>query len=137
MPLIQQEGELFVVHEAGLELLEGINRPVRVLAMAGNYRSGKSFLLNLLAHRRVGDLTKAGRRGARADSVEQSFGVGESTHACTRGIWVMLTTMGRLWSTESATDTRIFQSTENYAVEDSAPVLLLDTEGLSSIDQGK
>ena len=47
-------------------------KPFSVLACAGKFRTGKSFLLNRLLNRPAG----------------KGFGVGETVQACTRGIWL-------------------------------------------------
>lgn len=45
-----------------LEVLRGIGQPVVVVAIAGRYRTGKSFLMNRLAQQRSGELTGLVRR---------------------------------------------------------------------------
>lgn len=58
------------VDEQALEWLRAQHEPLGVLACAGRYRTGKSYLLNRIM----------GQRGA--------FRVGETVQACTRGIWL-------------------------------------------------
>ncbi|KAM9167090.1 LOW QUALITY PROTEIN: uncharacterized protein V3H86_014865 [Mergus octosetaceus] len=53
-----------------LEVLRGIGQPVVVVAIAGRYRTGKSFLMNRLAQRRSG------------------FPLGHAVQAHTKGIWM-------------------------------------------------
>ncbi|XP_040399661.1 guanylate-binding protein 1-like [Cygnus olor] len=53
-----------------LEVLRGIGQPVVVVAIAGPYRTGKSFLMNRLAQRRTG------------------FALGHTVQAQTKGIWM-------------------------------------------------
>ncbi|XP_035428456.1 guanylate-binding protein 1-like [Cygnus atratus] len=53
-----------------LEVLRGIGQPVVVVAIAGPYRTGKSFLMNQLARRRPG------------------FALGHTVQAQTKGIWM-------------------------------------------------
>ncbi|XP_040399665.1 guanylate-binding protein 1-like isoform X3 [Cygnus olor] len=53
-----------------LEVLRGIGQPVVVVAIAGPYRTGKSFLMNHLAQRRPG------------------FALGHTVQAQTKGIWM-------------------------------------------------
>ena len=82
MPLITQcdelgaDGEsLLRVDDAGVALLEALGgERVSVVAVAGMYRTGKSFFLNRLA----------GAAGAKSGG----FGVGETTEPCTRGVWL-------------------------------------------------
>lgn len=63
-----------------VDMLAKIEGPVAVVAIAGIYRSGKSFLLNCLA------------QPDRDDSVPL-FEVGPTINACTRGLWVWPTAM--------------------------------------------
>uniref|UniRef100_A0A8C3BRS8 GB1/RHD3-type G domain-containing protein n=1 Tax=Cairina moschata TaxID=8855 RepID=A0A8C3BRS8_CAIMO len=53
-----------------LEVLRGIGQPVVVVAIAGRYRTGKSFLMNRLAQQRSG------------------FPLGHTVQAHTKGIWM-------------------------------------------------
>jgi len=79
LPLITVDGERFDVGAEALEFLRGIAGPVAVVALAGKYRTGKSFFLNrVLLQRRA------------------SFQVGGTVNACTKGIW--------LWSEPIAVD---------------------------------
>uniref|UniRef100_A0A493THJ2 GB1/RHD3-type G domain-containing protein n=1 Tax=Anas platyrhynchos platyrhynchos TaxID=8840 RepID=A0A493THJ2_ANAPP len=55
---------------AALEVLSSIGQPVVVVAIAGRYRTGKSFLMNRLAQRRSG------------------FPLGHAVQAHTKGIWM-------------------------------------------------
>nr|XP_047912572.1 guanylate-binding protein 2-like isoform X1 [Anser cygnoides] len=55
---------------AALEVLRGIGQPVVVVAIAGPYRTGKSFLMNRPAQR----LT--------------DYALGSIVHALTKGIWM-------------------------------------------------
>ena len=66
-----EEGGGFSVSDEALTILKGIEGRIAVVAVAGLYRTGKSFLLN----RVVLDLAAA-------------FTVGPSTRACTKGIWM-------------------------------------------------
>ncbi|XP_044847056.1 guanylate-binding protein 1-like [Mauremys mutica] len=63
------DGELEVTEEA-LEALRGVDQPVVVVAVAGLYRTGKSYLLNQLAGRRTG------------------FSLGSTIQSHTKGIWM-------------------------------------------------
>uniref|UniRef100_A0A8C8SPN0 GB1/RHD3-type G domain-containing protein n=1 Tax=Pelusios castaneus TaxID=367368 RepID=A0A8C8SPN0_9SAUR len=62
-------GELQVQQEA-LRVLEEITQPVVVVAIAGLYRTGKSYLMNKLASRRTG------------------FSLGSTVQSHTKGIWM-------------------------------------------------
>uniref|UniRef100_A0A8B9TIA3 GB1/RHD3-type G domain-containing protein n=1 Tax=Anas platyrhynchos TaxID=8839 RepID=A0A8B9TIA3_ANAPL len=63
------DGELSA-DPAALEVLSGIGQPVVVVAIAGPYRTGKSFLMNRLAQRRRG------------------FPLSHTVQAQTKGIWM-------------------------------------------------
>lgn len=62
----------YSVDESTLEWIETHRGDFAVVACAGKYRTGKSFLLNRLAQARSGS----------------GFGVGETVQACTKGLWV-------------------------------------------------
>ena len=71
-PLISIDEEGFLeLNKEGIAILESIEGPMKIVAVCGPYRSGKSFLLN--------QLTK---------SQTQIFKVNSTTEACTRGIWI-------------------------------------------------
>lgn len=70
IPLISFENDVFRVNPDALALLRDIEGPIAVVAVAGMYRTGKSFLLNSVL------LAAAG------------FTVGPTTRACTKGIWM-------------------------------------------------
>ncbi len=71
-PLIAFVDGAYRVDEETAAWLSERTRPFSVLACAGKFRTGKSFLLNRLLERPAG----------------KGFGVGETVQACTRGIWV-------------------------------------------------
>lgn len=71
-PLIAFVDGAYRVDEETAAWLSERTRPFSVLACAGKFRTGKSFLLNRLLDRPAG----------------KGFGVGETVQACTRGIWV-------------------------------------------------
>lgn len=62
----------YSVDESTLAWIESHRGNFAVVACAGKYRTGKSFLLNRLAEARSGS----------------GFGVGETVQACTKGLWV-------------------------------------------------
>ncbi|XP_068520425.1 guanylate-binding protein 1-like isoform X2 [Anas acuta] len=65
-----KKGKGLVVQPEALQLLSEITQPMVVVAIAGPYRSGKSYLLNWLAGQRRG------------------FSLGSSVRAHTKGIWM-------------------------------------------------
>ena len=71
VPLITCTNGNYTVCEETLSWLESLGE-FGVIACAGKYRTGKSFLLNRLAS---------------ADS-NIGFGVGDSVQACTKGLWL-------------------------------------------------
>ena len=73
--LTSGENGRFEVHEEAKKLLGAIEGPLAVVAVAGLWRTGKSFLLNSLL----------GLNGQ-----PESFVVGNTINACTKGIWVCL-----------------------------------------------
>jgi hypothetical protein len=65
---LKNHSELEVCEE-GANLLSQLDAPLGIVGIAGPYRSGKSYLLNLLAG-------------------SQGFSVGHTTEACTQGLWI-------------------------------------------------
>lgn len=72
VPLVVCEHGQYTVCEDTMRWIESIEGPFRVIACAGKYRTGKSFLLNRLA----------------AADPGTGFAVGSSIQACTKGLWV-------------------------------------------------
>eukprot|EP01116_Phalansterium_solitarium_P000133 TRINITY_DN1008_c0_g1_i1.p1 TRINITY_DN1008_c0_g1~~TRINITY_DN1008_c0_g1_i1.p1 ORF type:complete len:934 (-),score=352.59 TRINITY_DN1008_c0_g1_i1:403-3204(-) len=70
LALITVENGKFVVHDEALKRISAIQGPVGVIAIAGLYRSGKSYVMNRLLGRQHG------------------FEVGPTINACTKGIYV-------------------------------------------------
>ena len=108
------------VAEEGLRCLTAggaaSNAPARVLCVAGTYRTGKSYLLSRLQEAIAADRFFQGGQMNGNDppsscSNFETFSVGSTTEACTRGIWV--------WSHVNARGEL---------------TVLLDTEGLASVD---
>jgi len=78
LPLVSwnTESEKFEINPEARRAARNIKGPVGVLAVAGAYRTGKSYLLNrVLLNAQNG----------------QGFGVGPSINPCTKGLW--------MWST--------------------------------------
>ncbi len=97
IPLLQQHGENIVVNEEACKHLASIKENLVIIACTGMYRTGKSFLLNSLAQ------------------VEKPvFNVGNTTDACTKGIWIY--------------DTK-------KLLENGGRLIYFDSEGLASLDQ--
>ncbi|XP_059497415.1 guanylate-binding protein 1-like [Stegostoma tigrinum] len=66
-----ESGELLINQKAVDDILSKIKQPVVVVAIAGLYRTGKSYLMNKLADRRKG------------------FSLGSTIQSQTKGIWMM------------------------------------------------
>ena len=71
MPFISVADGKFTVQPAALEALARMPGPLAVIAVAGKYRTGKSFLLN--------NVILGG---------EPAFSVGPSIQPCTKGLWL-------------------------------------------------
>lgn len=102
----------FSVNPEACERIERIKGKLVVIAVAGLYRTGKSFLLNLLVrHARGIDIS-----GVASDTMADApgFAVGGTVNACTKGIW--------MWG-------------EPIVMDDGTSYLFLDTEGLGSVDR--
>ena len=68
----------FEIHDDAVRVLNAMQCPVAVVSVAGLYRTGKSYLLNLL---------KA-PPGRDPNPTATGFGVGNTTNAHTKGIWL-------------------------------------------------
>ncbi|KAL3908647.1 MAG: hypothetical protein SGPRY_009714 [Prymnesium sp.] len=104
-PLVRHEDGKWIIIDEGAALLSSLPAPLCIVACAGMYRTGKSFFLNSLA----------GSTGARASS---GFRVGSTSESCTRGIDVCLPA-----------------PTATIAPKCGGTLVLLDTEGIASMDQ--
>jgi len=62
---------VFELNEEGRSYLQQLQGPIGVIAVAGMYRTGKSYLLN----RMLLDRSKG-------------FGVGPTINPCTKGVWI-------------------------------------------------
>jgi len=95
------EGGRWELQPEGVALLQQVPAPMVVVAVAGLYRTGKSFFLNSLAGH-VGERSRSG------------FRVGSTSESCTRGIDVCV---------------------PSSASSPAGSLVLLDTEGLASMEQ--
>lgn len=93
VPLITCDGDKYTVDEETISWLENHKQgELIVVACAGRYRTGKSFLLNRLARAKSG----------------HGFGVGDSVQACTKGLWLYK----KMFSTERGDRHLVFVDTE-------------------------
>ena len=99
MPLISVEDGQYVLNEEAAAWIETLPGPFGVISVVGKYRTGKSFFLNrVLLQREPGDTS--------------GFGVGPTTQAHTKGLWIspqLLPCKGQ-------------------------PTLLIDSEGIAALD---
>ncbi|TDH66965.1 hypothetical protein CCR75_006177 [Bremia lactucae] len=103
--LVDDDGS-FRVNPEACSLLQKVKSPLVIVAVAGLYRTGKSFLLNLLVQ---------GISRSLGTSQELSgFAVGGTVNACTKGIW--------MWGNP-------------IPLDNGTSVVFLDTEGLGSVDR--
>lgn len=72
VPLIVFDGIKYTAVDETVEWLSSISDTLGVVACAGKYRTGKSFLQNCLCNSQPG----------------AGFGVGDTVQACTKGIWI-------------------------------------------------
>lgn len=61
----------FEIQEEALEFLKNLKGPMGIVAVAGMYRTGKSYLLNRMILNR-----------------SNGFGVGPTINPCTKGLWI-------------------------------------------------
>ncbi|TMW60915.1 hypothetical protein Poli38472_000957 [Pythium oligandrum] len=107
------EDNTFEVADEALAFLQQIQGPIAVVAIAGLYRTGKSYLLNLLLGR---------------DHADAMFHVGATVNACTKGIW--------LWGQPLTQVDRGLQD-ELAHLTPNTTVVFMDTEGLGSTDRSQ
>ena len=72
IPFIVHDGEGFIVRDEAKAMLAALEPPIAVLAVAGKFRTGKSFLLNRLIGQSKG------------------FEVGPTVEACTHGEFIYI-----------------------------------------------
>ena len=119
--LIALNGNKLELCREGIDVLEQSNNktrtPLLVVAIAGLYRTGKSFLLNKI----ISTISKSqnntntinNTNNATQSNSNNTFSVGQTTEACTRGIWIQ---------------------DPNITIR-GARLIFLDSEGLASLDQ--
>ncbi|RLN66335.1 hypothetical protein BBJ29_002597 [Phytophthora kernoviae] len=106
---LSDEGSFEIAPEA-VTYLQQIRGDIAVVAIAGLYRTGKSYLLNLLLGR---------------DRAEEMFDVGATVNACTKGIWI--------WGQPVAnTRLRAFKH-----LKKDTTIVFMDTEGLGSTQRSQ
>ena len=112
------DGGLLVAHPQGLRVLRGVKGRMSVIAVAGKYRTGKSYLLNRLINRT--GLDKSGTDQRTASTANDTggggggFAIGSTVNACTKGIWI--------WG-------------RPRKLADGTTIVYLDTEGLGNTAQ--
>ena len=62
---------VFEINEEGRQFLSALKGPIGIVAVAGMYRTGKSYLLNRMLLDR-----------------SDGFGVGPTINPCTKGVWM-------------------------------------------------
>ncbi len=100
---INPDTNQFEIHPEAVAVLDRLKCPVAVVSVAGMYRTGKSYLLNLLKS----------PPGSDPEPAAEGFSVGHSVNAHTKGIW--------LWGEPVRID------------DQDVAVVFLDTEGLGSM----
>ena len=141
VPFIQHDGKGLKVCEEGIRVISGIQGKLAVVAVAGPYRTGKSFLLN--------QFIKA-RDQHQQQQMKEGFQVGGTVNACTKGIWVwgqpievpdpLTPSKPTHPASASASAPASASKTKSTAVpgvvsSNKTTYIFLDTEGLGSLDQ--
>lgn len=107
---LSNDGSFEIAPEA-ISYLQQIRGDIAVVAIAGLYRTGKSYLLNLLLGR---------------DQESEMFDVGNTVNACTKGIWI--------WGQPAGNQTR--HQAFKHPRKDTT-ILFMDTEGLGSTQRSQ
>ena len=102
LPLLVPDGTRLKLQPAALEYLAALRGPVAVVAAIGQYRSGKSFLLNQLMRM----------------SCDEGFKVGHQRETQTKGVWLLAAPAGDGSSTLLYLDTEGFEGTGKAAAYD-------------------
>lgn len=113
VPLIYVQGDRFALGSEAVEFLQQLSGPIAVIAVAGKYRTGKSFFLNRVL------LEK-----------KACFGVGGTVNACTKGIWLWTEPIEMEGKTVIVLDTEglgAFNATDTHDSRIFALALLLST----------
>jgi hypothetical protein len=112
--MLSDDGTFEVSPEA-VQYLQQIRGAVAVVSIAGLYRTGKSYLLNLLLGR---------------DHADAMFNVGATVNACTKGIWI--------WGQPVAASDPALQDEEMFRhLNKDTTIVFMDTEGLGSTDRSQ
>ena len=113
-PFIEWKDDRFVVNPRSAAMLDALEyRRIRVVCIAGPYRTGKSFLINQIIGRRV----------------TKGFAVGGTVNACTRGIWMYISEP----RAKNAKDGGIADSSDDD--DGGTATVYLDSEGLGATDK--
>ncbi|KAG1713056.1 hypothetical protein DVH05_000783 [Phytophthora capsici] len=107
---LSDDGSFDIAPEA-VTYLQQIRGDIAVVAIAGLYRTGKSYLLNLLLGR---------------DQESEMFDVGATVNACTKGIWI--------WGQPVAAQSR--HPAFKHLSKDTT-IVFMDTEGLGSTQRSQ
>ncbi|XP_052535287.1 guanylate-binding protein 1-like isoform X1 [Tympanuchus pallidicinctus] len=92
--LVTNKDSVLSLDRTALAVLRSVTQPLVVVAIAGLYRTGKSFLMNQLAQKRTGEQRGKPHAFAGAScgisdsSLPTGFPLGPTVHAETKGIWM-------------------------------------------------
>ncbi len=107
IPFVEVHDDQFRINEEAVEFIETLPQPLAIIACAGGYRTGKSLFLN---------------RGLLQLKDGKGFAVGNSTNACTKGLWIHTSLL------------KVAHKKEGGEEKDYVNVLFIDTEGLGAFD---